>query len=74
MSRREAGGLDMGSMANVVIRPAGALLLVVGGVLVLDWAKVFGDGGSAMQLIGGIVAFLAGLALFIWGIAITEKS
>lgn len=42
-------------------RKVGAGLAVIGGAGILEWAKVFGDGGSLMQLILSIIFLPLGL-------------
>ncbi len=46
---------------RLAARKLSAGLLVIGGAGVLEWAEVFGDGGSIVQLILGIVLFAAGV-------------
>lgn len=46
-------------------REIGMLLLVIGGAAVLEYAKVFGDGGSTLQLILGVVLTPLGLWILI---------
>ena len=49
----------MESIARVQRRRFGSGLFVIGGAGILEWAKVFGDGGSLVQLAAG----LAGVGL-----------
>lgn len=46
----------MESIARLQRRRFGAGLFVIGGAGVLEWAKVFGDGGSLLQLAAGLAA------------------
>lgn len=47
------------------VRKVGAGLLVIGGAGVLEYAKVFGDGGSTLQLVLGIVLTVLGLWILV---------
>lgn len=55
----------MESVARLQRRRFGAGVFVIGGAGVLEWAKVFGDGGSLLQLAAG----LAGVGLGGWFMA-----
>lgn len=43
----------------------GSGVSVIGGAAVLEWARVFGDGGPILQLILGVVGFVVGMAIFL---------
>ena len=53
----------------VVIRPAGALALVIGGVAILEWAGLMGgDGGPWLQLVAGLLAIGISVPVIIRGL------
>ncbi|HYP23536.1 MAG TPA: hypothetical protein VEV43_08180 [Actinomycetota bacterium] len=52
-------------MMRYAKREVGAGLLVIGVAGVLEYAEVFGDGGSAFQLIAGIVFAIVGFVILV---------
>ena len=49
------------SIQRLQLRRFGAGVFVIGAAGVLEWAEVFGDGGSLLQLIVGVIGLVAGI-------------
>ena len=65
--------LSSGTFHTLITTDAGALFLVVGGAGILEWADVFGNGGSTFQLVASIFGVLLGLAIWYFGGKMVRK-